>query len=30
MKECEQKTVRAYHIGIAQAEKSAKEYLKNH
>ncbi len=30
IKECEQKTIRTYHIGIAQAEKSAKEYLKNH
>lgn len=30
LKECEQKTIRTYHIGIAQAEKAAKEYLKNH
>ena len=30
LKECEQRKARKYHIGVAQAEKAAREYLEKH
>lgn len=30
LRECDERTVRTYHIGVAQAEKAAREYLEKH